>query len=55
MTKAEPKPKVCEWIPERLTSDYYWISGEGHAKSLMPESGECPYCGGKITIKRDKR
>lgn len=39
---------TCMWKRERSGSDYYWISGEGHTKCLMPESGKCPYCGGEI-------
>lgn len=47
-------PKKCAWKPEELGGDYYWMSGEGHLKCLMPESKGCPYCGGKIRIRRSK-
>lgn len=42
------KPPTCGWVPEIPGGNYYWISGEGHRKSLLPESNICPYCGGEI-------
>lgn len=46
---AKPaEPPACRWKPEITGSTYYWISGEGRSRCIIPDSGKCPYCSGEI-------
>ena len=48
-TPAKPaEPPACRWKPEITGSTYYWISGEGRSRCIIPDSGKCPYCSGEI-------